>query len=78
MFDYQRFFSPPFKASIKEILGDLFISGIGSIPSPELLEQEAPEFALTLNQWGGSEVMELSSKNFKSKLVEGRTGENRI
>lgn len=53
MFNYQRFSHPPpppFKASIKEILGDLFSSGIGSIPSPELLEQEAPEFALTLNQ----------------------------
>lgn len=48
MFDYNTFFFLPFKPSIKEILCHLFSSGVGSVPSPELLEQEAPEFALTL------------------------------
>lgn len=66
MFDYQRFFFPPFKASIKEILGDLFSSGVGSIPSPELLEQEAPEFALTLNQWGGVKLWSCPLRTLKA------------
>jgi len=50
----QEGFSAAFKASVKEILGDLFSSGIGSVPSPELLEREGLEFALT-----GGEGLEL-------------------